>query len=64
VAIAVYVMAAILKKNLKLELSLYTILQILSLTLFEKRPILQVFSDAQNIIPTPSPFDTLTLFDL
>jgi len=36
----------------------------LSLTLFEKRPILQVFSDAQNIIPTPSPFDTLTLFDL
>jgi len=64
VAIAVYVMAAILKKNLKLELSLYTILQILSLTLFEKRPILQVFSDAQNIIPPPSPFDTLTLFDL
>lgn len=39
-AIAVYLLVAILKKRLHLDASLYTILQILSLTLFEKMPIL------------------------
>lgn len=39
IAIAVYVLVAIVKKRLKNEASLYTILQILSLTLFEKTPI-------------------------
>ena len=43
-AIAVYLLVAILKKRLHLDSSLYTILQILSLTLFEKIPISQVFS--------------------
>jgi len=43
IAISVYVLVAILKKRLKVSHSLYTILQILSLTLFEKKPILQVF---------------------
>jgi hypothetical protein len=38
-AIAVYLLVAILKKRLHLDASLYTILQILSLTLFEKMPI-------------------------
>jgi hypothetical protein len=41
IAIAVYLLVAILKKRLHLDLSLYTILQILSLTLFEKTPLLQ-----------------------
>ena len=41
IAIAVYVLVAIVKKQLKLEKSLYTILQILSVTLFEKSPILE-----------------------
>lgn len=45
IAIAVYVMVALLKKRLKLSLSLHAMLQILSLTLFEKTPLLQVFSD-------------------
>jgi len=44
VAIAVYVLVAIVKKRLRLSASLYTILQILSLSLFEKTPILQVLS--------------------
>ena len=56
-AIAVYLLVALLKKRLHLDASLYTILQILSLTLFEKTPILQVLAqlpptgitpDAQN----------------
>jgi hypothetical protein len=45
IAISVYVLVAIVKKQLGLEMNLYTILQILSVTLFEKRPILQAFSD-------------------
>ncbi len=39
IAISVYVLVAIVKKRLDLEASLYTILQILSVTLFEKTPI-------------------------
>jgi len=41
IAISVYVLVAILRKRLNLSLSLYTILQILSVSLFEKTPILQ-----------------------
>jgi hypothetical protein len=44
IAISVYLLVAILKKRLHLDLSLYTILQILSLTLFEKMPISQALS--------------------
>ena len=51
IAISVYVLVAIMKKRLKVDLSLYTILQILSITLFEKMPILQAFTafDYKNI---------------
>jgi hypothetical protein len=44
IAISTYVLVAILKKRLNLPHSLYTILQILSVSLFEKTPILQAFS--------------------
>jgi len=44
IAITVYVLVAIVKKRLNLPMSLYTILQILSVTLFEKIPILQALS--------------------
>lgn len=44
IAISVYVLVAIIKKRLDLPHSLYTILQILSVTLLEKIPLLQVFS--------------------
>ena len=45
IAISVYVLVAIVKKRMKLDLSLYTILQILSVNLFEKIPLYQAFSD-------------------
>jgi len=50
IAISVYVLVAIIKKQLKLETELYTILQILSLTLFEKTPLdqLLMFHDYKN----------------
>ena len=44
IAISVYVLVAIVKKRLKLEQSLYTILQVLSVTLFEKTPIYQALA--------------------
>ena len=45
IGVSVYVLIAIIKKRLGLKHSLYTILQILSLSLFEKRPILSLFED-------------------
>ena len=50
IAIAVYVLVAILKKRYGLPASRYTMRQILSLTLFEKTPILQVL--AQQTLQT------------
>ena len=63
IAITVYVLVAIVKKKLKLELSLYTILQILSVTLFEKTPILQVLSDSEYMIQDTEARKQLCLFD-
>lgn len=45
IAVTVYLMIAILKKHLKIEASLYTILQILSVTAFERTPIKQLLTD-------------------
>ena len=64
VAITVYVLVAILKKQLGLDLSLYKILQILSVTLFEKSPISLAFSQYNDRIPEPDPCIQLDLFDL
>lgn len=47
IAISVYVLVAILKKQLNLTPSLYTILQVLSVTLFEKRPVHQLFTEPE-----------------
>src|ERR1700674_2084633 len=44
IAVSVYVLVAIVKKRLKLEASLYTLLQILSVTLFEKLPLDQALT--------------------
>ena len=46
IAISTYVLVAIMKKRLKIDLSLYTILQILSISLFEKKPIYQVLTES------------------
>lgn len=48
IAISVYVLVAIVKKELKLELSLNEILQILSIVLFEKSPIQQVLTEYRS----------------
>lgn len=64
VAISVYVLVAILKKQLRLDLSLHKILQILSVTIFEKSPILLAFSEYDDRIPEPSPYIQLELFNL
>jgi hypothetical protein len=45
IAIAAYVLVAIVKKRLKIKESLYQMLQIISVTLFEKQPLLQVLTD-------------------
>jgi len=54
IAISVYVLVAIVKKTLNLDQSLYTILQVLSLTLFEKEPIYQVLSRGPSQQPVES----------
>jgi transposase len=45
IAISAYVLVAIVKKRLQSDASLYTILQILSLTLFEKTPLIQLLTE-------------------
>jgi transposase len=64
VAISVYVLVAILKKQLQLDLSLYKILQILSVTIFEKSPILLAFSQYSDRVPESDPCIQLDLFNL
>lgn len=64
IAVSVYVMVAIVRKRLGLEASLYQILQILSVTLFEKTPILRALqaSDSENDLCDSG--NQLILFDL
>jgi len=57
-------LVAIIKKHLSLDLSLYKLLQILSITLFEKMPILQVISNAEGQESFDDPSNQLNLFDL
>lgn len=64
IAISVYVLVAIIKKQLNLELNLYTILQILSVTLFEKVSILQVLMAAGYKTDNTDFCNQLMLFDL
>jgi len=63
IAVSVYVLVAIIKKRLKLDLSLYTILQILSVTVFNKIPLYQMLidSDYENQIAINE--NQLKLFD-
>jgi len=64
IAISVYVLIAIVKKELRIERSLYDILQILSLTLFEKIPLFEALNDQNRPIPEPFDPNQLKLFDL
>ena len=62
-AVSVYLLVAIVKKRLGSPLPLYTILQILSVSIFEKTPLAELFSQSDyNPSNTPSP-NQLLLFD-
>jgi len=63
IAIAVYVLVAIVKKQLSLQQDLYTILQILSVTTFEKSPILQVLTDFEPMVDMLVTSNQLELFN-
>lgn len=63
IAISAYVLVAIVKRELKLERSLYEILQILSVALFEKTPHLTDFLQQNTNIPTTPCPNQLRLFD-
>jgi hypothetical protein len=62
-AISVYLLVALLKKKLDIPHSLYTILQVVGLTLFEKQPILQVFSNSNHTDSLPDTANQLNLFE-
>ncbi len=64
IAVSVYVLVAIVRKRLGLEASLYQILQILSVTLFEKTPILQAFGDPESQEKSDPIYNQLNLWDL
>ena len=62
IAISVYVMVAIVKKQLNLDISLYTILQVLSVTIFERMPILEAFTNTSYTKSHTGHFKQLNLF--
>jgi hypothetical protein len=64
IAVSVYVLVAIVRKRLGLEISLYQILQILSVTLFEKTPILRALQASGLNSELASSDNQLILFDL
>ena len=62
IAVSVYVLVAIIKKRLNLDASLYTLLQILSVTLFEKMPLQQAFPGRDYKTPDGVSCKQLNLF--
>jgi len=64
IAISVYVLVAIVKKELRVERSLYEILQVLSLTLFEKTPLFQALQAEIDASGQDADRNQLKLFDL
>jgi len=63
IAISVYVLVAIVKKELGLKASMYEILQVLSVTLFEKTPLKNLFSGHLNNFSQGNLYNQLSLFD-
>ena len=63
IAVSVYVLIAIVRKRLAIKASLYTMLQVLSLTPFEKMPMDKAFFDDDYSDPLPSKINQLNLFD-
>ena len=63
IAVSVYVLVAIVKKRLGLEASLYTLLQVFSVTLFEKMPMSQAFPESTTTFEDGELSNQLNLFD-
>ena len=63
IAVTVYVLVAVIKKRLDIPVDLYTILQVLSLTLFEKMPIFKLFSDTDFDLSNLDIHNQLILFE-
>ena len=63
-AISVFVIVAILRKRLRIELDMYRILQILSLHVFEKVPVYQLLTETKPQIDEHDTYNQLTLFNL
>jgi len=63
VAVSVYVLVAVLKKELDLPASMYEILQVLGITLFERTPLRELFSGTLNTSGTAQLRNQLSLFD-
>ena len=59
----VYVLVAVVKKRLSISADLYTILQVLSLTLFEKMPIFMPLSDTEYNLSNFESSNQLILFE-
>jgi len=64
IAISVYILLAIIKKKLKIEHSLYTFLQLISISIFEKMPINSMFSENNYINISDCSDNQLFLFNL
>jgi hypothetical protein len=64
IAIAVYVIVLIVRKRLKLQQSIYEILQILSINMFDKDPINQLFDNPNSQYFKEQNYNQLKLFDL
>ena len=64
IAVTVYVLVAVVKKRLGLKSDLYTLLQILSLTLFDKTPILSLLQQTQNDLEMVHDVNQLQLLDI
>ena len=63
-AVSTYVLIAIVKKELHLDASLYTLLQILSVSVFEKTPISQALCIDAFTSDMPYPANQLNLFEI
>ena len=63
IAVSAYVLVAIMKKRLQIDMTLYTILQILSISLFEKKPIYQALTETDYSEKITSPYNQLKLFE-
>lgn len=64
IAISIYVLVAIIKKELNLKPSLYTILQILSVTIFDKTPVAQALMETHDIEENLDNHNQLIMFNL